>query len=339
MMPQVISRLLEEAYTRKASDLHLIPGDFPRARIKGKIEIFDQNVVTNEAFEHFWRQFFPIDWQKSKAKEIDFSLDWRRPVPFRIRAHLFQVTGEWRLSFRLFRSKIPTPEELGIAPILLQHIQKQSGLILLTGPTGSGKTTTLASLIQRINQIASVRIITLEDPIEYCYPAGQAMIEQREVGRDTKSFTQGIYTSLRQDPDVMVIGELRELDAMEASLQAAEAGKLVLATMHASSAIQAIYRYIGGFPESRQNWIRSQLADVVLSVVNQRLMHVEGKDNPFIIQEVLVANQAVRNLIRTNQLAQLASVMETGQKDGMQTMERAKHSVSIERWKGEKTWR
>ncbi|WP_044640566.1 type IV pilus twitching motility protein PilT [Risungbinella massiliensis] len=327
-MTNVIPLLLSLAYGKRATDLHIVPNDIPRARVGGQIIALGKKKFSKAEIELFLAEHIPNLMEKEFPHEVDFSLEWQEPVAFRTRVHLFQASGDWRLSFRLLPTQVPSPHDLGLAPVLLQLIKEQSGLILFTGPTGSGKTTSLASLIQQVNQTYPIRIITLEDPIEYHYPAGVSMIEQREIGVDTTNYSQGIYASLRQDPDVIVVGELRELDAMEAALRAAEAGKLVLATMHASRALQAITRYIGSFPDGRHNWIRSQLANVLLAVINQRLIPSSEKENPVLVQEVLVGNPAVRNLIRSNQISQITSVMETGHADGMQTMEIAVQSAT-----------
>lgn len=327
-MTSVIPLLLSLAYGKRATDLHIVPNDIPKARVGGEIVTLGKKKILEVEIQLFLEEHIPSYNKDKFPHELDFSLEWKEPVAFRTRVHLFQASGNWRLSFRLLPTEVPSPRDLGLAPVLLQLIKEQSGLILFTGPTGSGKTTSLASLIQQVNETYPVRVITLEDPIEYHYPPGVAMIEQREIGMDTFNYSQGISTSLRQDPDVIVVGELRELDAMEAALRAAEAGKLVLATMHASRSLQALTRYIGSFPDGRHNWIRSQLANVLLAVINQRLIPSPQKESPVLVQEVLVGNPAVRNLIRSNQISQITSVMETGQADGMQTMEMAVQSVT-----------
>lgn len=318
-----ILQILNRSYQQHVSDLHIVPNRSPRVRINGEICALSSEKVSEEEIKHFVEEQYNGSLDEVPGNELDFSFCVSVPHPFRVRAHFYRSSGSYSLAMRILPTKIPTPTSLGIAPSLIELVQQPSGLILFTGPTGSGKTTSVASLVEMINQASPIRILTLEDPIEYLFSEGRAMVEQREIGVDTASFQQGIYTSFRQDPDLIMIGELREIEAMEAALRAADAGKLVLATMHASRSIQAIFRYIVSFPDERQNWIRSQLADVLIAVVNQRLIRVAEQSVPVLIQEVLVCNSAVRNLIRSNQLSQISSVMETGQAEGMQTLEMA----------------
>lgn len=246
--------------------------------------------------------------------------------------HVYYQRGLPSIAIRLLPQRIPLPEELNMPSVILELAEQEHGLLLVTGPTGSGKSTTLASLIHYFNQTKSLRIITLEDPIEYIHIPIRSMIEQRETGRDTVSFAQGIHTALRQDPDVIIIGELRDLESIQAAIRAAEAGRLVLATLHTGRAGTAVHRLVDVFPAEQQALVRTQLASVLLGVVSQRLFPLKESHTRIAAFEVLVNTHAVANLIRSNQLHQIESLMQTGAGNGMQTMETAVAQLIAKGW-------
>ncbi|WP_240627227.1 type IV pilus twitching motility protein PilT [Thermoflavimicrobium daqui] len=315
--------LIEMAYQSHASDLHI--SDFSAwMRIQGQLVPIESVHMTFTDIEDFLTQtLHPQEIQKfNKRKEIDASLV--SPIGIRCRLHIYFQKGLPSLSIRLFSQEIPKPMDIGIPDILLNLIHQEQGLLLVAGPTGSGKTTTLASLLDHLNQHDSLRIITLEDPIEYIHTPRRSMIEQREIGLDTESFLQGIRTALRQDPDVIYIGELRDYETIHAAIRAAEAGRLVMATLHTGRAMSAIHRMIDAFPASKQSQIRSQLAFGLIAVISQRLLPLRNSSHQRVAAfEVLLNTPAVSHLIRTDQLHQIESLMQAGKGQGMQSLETA----------------
>jgi twitching motility protein PilT len=224
---------------------------------------------------------------------------------------------------RIINSRIPDPSSLGLPPVLPELVKKKQGLLIVTGPTGSGKSTTLASLIEEINLSRSCHIVTIEDPVEYVYENKKSVIEQRELHADTLSFASALRGALREAPDVILVGEMRDVETMAAALTAAETGHLVLATLHTNSAPQTIERLVDSFPAAQQNQIRQQLAASLLAVVSQRLLPRRDRGGMVAAFEVMVGTAPVTALIRENKTHLLQSTLETGFKDGMQTMARA----------------
>jgi twitching motility protein PilT len=259
-------------------------------------------------------------WQTFEEKgELDFS--YSVPGISRFRVNAYRQRTSVAIAIRIIPSRVPSLEELSLPPILNSLVDKPQGLILVTGPTGSGKSTTLASMIDYMNRTMKKHIITLEDPIEYLHRHNQCMIDQREVGFDTKSFATGLRASLRQDPDVILVGELRDLETIQTAITAAETGHLVLGTLHTTSAPSTIDRIIDVFPGPQQAQIRIQLASVLVSIISQRLFPSLDRQSRKVATEILVNTPAVANLIRNEKIHQIQNVMQTSRALGMHTLE------------------
>jgi len=312
-----IDTLLEYLISVNASDLHLSVGLPPMARIDGAlVAIPDTTVITpemswgllHEIMSEEQRREFDVEW------EIDFSVGRRGLGRYRVNA--FMESGQAAAAFRRIPDVPPTLEELGLPPVLADLTRLRRGLILITGPTGSGKTTTLAAMIHRINIERSEHIVTIEDPVEFQHQHINSIVQQREVGRDTAHFARALRSALREDPDVILIGEMRDLETIAAAVSAAETGHLVLATLHTNSAVQAVDRIIDVFPPNQQLQIRAQLSASLEAVLAQRLVPLAAGGRVAVL-EVLLANDAVRNLIREGKTHQIDTAMQSGVKDGM----------------------
>ncbi len=317
------TELLEMAAQKNASDLHLSAGVPPTGRVKGSLqaltsqrlmpqdiaEIMDE-ITTPEQMEHL-----------RKVGEIDFAYSAQSIGRFRINA--FTQRGSFALSARVLNVKIPHPEELRIPQSVIDMCDKKRGLVLVTGATGSGKSTTLASLINEINEKYPHHVLTLEDPIEYLHQHKQSIVNQREVGSDTDSFPNALRAALRQDPDVILVGEMRDLDTISIAVTAAETGHLVFSTLHTVGAANTIDRIIDVFPPHQQQQIRTQLADVLECVVSQQLIPTADGKGRVAAFEVMLTNSAVRNNIREGKTFQIPSVMLMNSKLGMKQMDDA----------------
>ncbi len=318
-----IPDLFRLMYEKKASDLHLKPASVPVVRINGNLISADIEPVSDEdilaAFQAMTTKSQQADFKNKK--ELDFSYQTKEGLRFRINASLQK--GAICLSCRQVSSVIPTIEELGLPEICRELALKKQGLVLVTGPTGSGKSTSLAAMTNYINRHESRRIVTVEDPIEYIYQDQKSFITQRELGADTNSFATAAIQALRQDPDVILVGEMRDPETMTACITAAETGHLVLSTLHTNSAPQSIDRIVDAFPPHQQNQVRMQLSLTLLAVLSQRLLPRLDGSGRVAVMEVMVANNAIRNLIRDGKTHQMTTVMQTGVDQGMQTMERA----------------
>lgn len=322
-----IRDLLVRAYEEKASDLHLTVGVPPVFRIDGKLEPFGEFEITPVLIKKMVEEIVPKYKRDEfiEKGETDFNYSLKGYCRFRINAYHQRNSGA--IAARLISTKIPTVEELGLPPILFNLADKPQGLILVTGPTGSGKSTTLAAMIDYINTNKEKHIITLEDPIEYLHKHKKSVINQREVGVDTKTFASGLRSSLRQDPDIILVGELRDLETISTALTAAETGHLVFGTLHTSSAPTTIDRIIDVFPPYQQGQVRIQLANVLQGIVSQRLF-IKKKDRGRVAAtEVLVAVPAISNLIRTEKIHQIPSVLQTSRAIGMHTLENSIQSL------------
>ena len=315
--------LLNTVLERGASDLHLTVGRPPILRISGELVSIgddplsegDLRILLNSILSGRQRSIYELE------REIDFAL--ALDVDRRFRVNAYYQKGRMAAALRAISATIPSAEELGLPPALIDLGTKPQGLLLVVGPTGSGKSTTLACLLDRINHSRSCRVITVEDPIEYAHESALATIDQREIGADTKSFAAALKYILRQDPDVILVGEMRDLETISAALTAAETGHLVLATLHANDAIQAIDRVIDVFPAHQQGQARAMLSAALLGVVSQRLlMHADGGGRVAAF-EIMVANPAIRNLVRENKMHQAKTIMESGRRDGMVTLDKA----------------
>ena len=313
--------LLKVMIEKNASDLHVTTGSPPRLRIDGKLVNIDHPSL-NPADTKALCYSVLTDAQKHKYEE-DNELDLSFGVKglSRFRANIFMQRGAVAGAFRTIPFAIRTFKDLGLPEIMNELVKKPRGLILVTGPTGSGKSTTLAAMVDRINSDRCEHIITIEDPIEYLHPHKKCLINQREVHADTASFKTALRYVLRQDPDVVLIGEMRDLETIEAALTVSETGHMTLATLHTNSAVQTMNRIIDVFPPHQQDQIRVQLSFVLEGILAQQLIPKKSGIGRVLAVELLVPNPAIRNLIREDKIHQIYSMMQTGQtKFGMQTM-------------------
>ena len=317
-----IEILLEDVVRKKASDLHLQVGLPPMQRVDGSLtpmQGFDP--LTPENVESLVFAILDADQQQIllKDKEFDFSFAFGDLGRFRVNA--FHERGNIAAALRLIPNQIATIADLGLPAVVGKFADYPRGLVLVTGPTGSGKSTTLAALVDKINTERAQHIITIEDPIEFTHKSKQSVVVQREVHYDTYSFSAALRSSLREDPDVVLIGEMRDLETISAAITIAETGHLVFATLHTNSASQSIDRMIDVFPPHQQPQVRAQLANILMAIASQRLVPTIGGGR-VAAAEILVANSAVRNIIREGKSHQLDAVIQTGADQGMQLMDK-----------------
>ncbi|MEW6545290.1 MAG: type IV pilus twitching motility protein PilT [Bacillota bacterium] len=312
--------LLRHAVARGASDLHLGAGLPPVLRVDGRLERTSLPDLSPEQVRGFVDEVTTPEQraQFESRGELDFS--YGVPGLGRFRVNVFMQRGTVAFAVRLIPTEVPSPEELGLPPALVRMAFSPKGFLLVTGPAGSGKSTTLAALIDTINRNSERHIITLEDPIEYLHRHRRSVVHQREVGGDTRSFADGLRAALRQDPDVIMIGEMRDLDTMATAITAAETGHLVMATLHTIDAAQTVARIVDAFPAAQQNQVRVQLAGCLLGVAAQQLIPRADGSGRVAAFELLVCTAAAANLIREGKIHQLATVLETGGSMGMMTM-------------------
>jgi len=310
------------ASSQEASDLHMTVGLPPVYRIDGDLVNEGEEPLDNETILAALRQLASEDQLKEleRVGEIDFAVTFDNTI--RMRCNAFYQQGNMALALRLLPLKVPTVESLGLAPVIVEQAEKPRGLVLLTGPTGSGKSSTLAALLDHINHTRRRHIITLENPIEFVYKHDKCIINQREVGDDTDSFAAGLRAALRQDPDVILVGEMRDLETISTAITAAETGHLVFGTLHTKGAANSIDRIIDVFPPAQQEQIRIQLADVLECIIAKALLPRVGGGR-CAAYEILVATPAVRSLIRQNKSFQIVSAMQTGKRQGMQLLDDA----------------
>ena len=317
-----IEHLLEECVRRNASDLHIQYGLPPILRIDGTlVPINNQKTLDEDSLKQLIFSTLDEDQQEIylKDKEFDYSFAFGDIARFRVNA--FHERGKMAAAFRLIPNDIKSINDLGMPGIVETFADFPRGLVLVTGPTGSGKSTTLAALIDKINREKSKHIITIEDPIEFTHKSERSIIVQREVHYDTFSFAAALRSALREDPDVVLIGEMRDLETIQAAITIAETGHLVFATLHTNSAAQSIDRMIDVFPSHQQPQIRSQLANMLMAMCSQRLVPAIGGGR-VVAAEIMIANTAVRSLIRDGKTFQLDTAIQTGAEEGMQTMDR-----------------
>lgn len=317
-----IEILLEEVIKKKASDLHLQVGLPPMLRVDGAlVPVSGTEALTDEAVETLIFAILDEDQKQIllKDKEFDFSFAFGDLGRFRVNA--FHERGNLAAALRLIPNEILTVEQLGLPPVVGKFTEYPRGLVLVTGPTGSGKSTTLAALVHKINAERACHIVTIEDPIEFTHKSNKSVIVQREVHYDTFSFSAALRSSLRQDPDVVLIGEMRDLETIAAAITIAETGHLVFATLHTNSAAQSIDRMIDVFPPHQQPQIRAQLSNILMAVCSQRLVPAIGGGR-IAAAEVLIGTPAVRNIIREGKTHQLDAVIQTGAEFGMQSMDK-----------------
>lgn len=317
-----IEVLLEEVVKKRASDLHIQVSLPPMIRIDGSLMPASGTQPLDEAsVERLISQILDEDQRQilMKDKEFDFSFAFGNLGRFRVNA--FHEKGNLAAALRLIPNEIKSTMELGMPQVVNGFADFPRGLVLVTGPTGSGKSTTLAALVDKINSERAQHIITIEDPIEFTHKSKRSVVVQREVHYDTYSFSAALRSSLRQDPDVVLIGEMRDLETISAAITIAETGHLVFATLHTNSAAQSIDRMIDVFPPHQQPQIRAQLSNILMAICSQRLVPAIGGGR-VVAAEVLIANPAVRNIIREGKAHQLDAVIQTGADQGMQTMDR-----------------
>lgn len=320
-MREKLENILRAALEFKASDIHFTVGVPPIFRINGDIKRYGKDIMLPADTEEIAKITIPKDmYDLFKEKgELDYS--YGIPGVSRFRVNAYHQRKSVSLALRVVASKTPTLEELDLPKIIPELVEKPQGLILVTGPTGSGKSTTLASMIDYVNRTMRKHIVTLEDPIEYLHRHGNSIIDQREVGFDTKSYANGLKGALRQDPDIILVGEMRDLETIGIAITAAETGHLVLGTLHTSSAPATINRIIDVFPPAQQPQIRVQLASVLVGVISQRLFPTVDKKGRRAATEILVNNPAIANLIRNEKIHQIQSTMQTSRAQGMHTLE------------------
>ena len=316
-----INKLLTYALESGASDLHLSSGSIPMVRINGIMKPLNMSSTTDEDMDSILPQVMSND-QIAKfkdRKEIDFSA--RLDGKGRFRVNFFQQIRGLAAVFRAIPEIPKGFEELSLPPILETMSMFDRGLILLTGPTGSGKSTTLAAMVDYMNQNRECHIITIEDPVEYFHHSNQCLINQRELGASTHSFANALRSALREDPDVILVGEMRDLETISLALTAAETGHLVLSTLHTASAVKAVDRIIDIFPASQKGQIRSMMSESLEAVIAQKLLQTKDKKGRIPALEIMIATTAIRNLIREDRIYQIPSVMQAGGVEGMQTLD------------------
>ncbi|TFG66468.1 MAG: type IV pilus twitching motility protein PilT [Gemmatimonadales bacterium] len=323
-----LRQLLEEMIERSASDLHLTVGQPPRLRIDG--DLTDSRLgsrLTQGDTQTLAYSVLTENQKKVFEQENELDLSFAVENLARFRANVFRQRGSVAMAIRQIPFDIASFEELGLAPVVAQLADRPRGLVLVTGPTGSGKSTTLAAMIDRINETRTGHIMTVEDPIEFVHRHKRCMVNQREVGSDTESFPRALKYVLRQDPDVILVGEMRDLETVQAALTIAETGHLALATLHTNSAAESINRIIDVFPAHQQQQVRAQLAFVLEGVVTQALLPKRGGTGRAMAMEILVVTPAIRSMIRDDKVHQIYSAMQTGKKHGMQTLNDALYSL------------
>ena len=318
-----ISELLLFVHKEGASDLHISAGEQPMARIYGEMRRIEVPTLSKEEL-HVMLYDILNDQQRKKFEEfheLDFSIELKGIARFRVNAFC-QSRGE-AVVFRVIPSKIMSLEELGLPKILREVCKNERGLVLVTGPTGSGKSTTLASMIDVLNNSLKGHIITIEDPIEFVHESKNCLINQRELGAHTLSFANALRSALREDPDIILVGEMRDLDTISLALTAAETGHLVFSTLHTSGAPKTVDRIIDVFPGEQQTQIRAQFAESIQAIVSQLLLKRKDGRGLAPALEIMIGTPAVRNLIRESKVAQLPSAIQTGQKFGMITLDQS----------------
>ena len=310
--------LLEQAVKMGASDVHLTVGSKPMMRIQEKLSPLADNIVTVADMESFAAAVLTkrLNTEFKRIGEVDFAYSLNDNI--RCRMNVFRQCGSIAAAIRMIAVQIPTCEELGLPQTVCDFTALKNGLVLITGPTGSGKSTTLAALINKLNEEQSMHILTLEDPVEYKHAAKKCIINQREVGSDTKSFAAGLRSALREDPDVIMVGELRDKETMSTALKAAETGHLVFATLHTGDAVTTVSRIIDFFPENQQQ-IKSQLAACLQGIACQELLPNAYGNGRVAVFEIMTMTPALRNLIREGKVHQLESFIQTGIQYGMIT--------------------
>jgi len=315
-----LSRLLERAIHERASDLHLSTGQPPLLRVDGELQRLDAPTLTEADVHALMQGVIPEHLQPKDGCESDFAFDI--PGLARFRANVFRQQRGLAAALRVLPSALPELDALGAPPILRELLERPHGLILVTGATGSGKSTTLAAMLDQINRTRHAHVITIEDPVEFIHTPRQSLIQQRELHRDTRSFQHGLRAALREDPDVIVVGELRDAPTIQLALTAAETGHLVMASLHTSAAAKAVDRIIDAFPAGDKPMVRGMLSESLRAVIAQVLPKRIGGGR-IAAFEIMLATPAIANLIREDKPAQMYSAIQSGQRHGMQTLDQA----------------
>lgn len=307
-----------QARELNASDIHLTVGAPTVIRVNGELQKYQE--LSDQVVHRTIVSILSAEQEKllTEGHDIDFSFELKNGA--RQRVNVFHQEGKLACSIRLLNSKIPNLDELGMPPVVLELAKKRKGLVLVTGPTGAGKSTTLAAMIQHINETRACHIITIEDPIEYRYTQAKATIHQREIGRDVPSFDYALRSALREDPDVILIGEMRDYETIMLALTAAETGHLVFGTLHTSSAAQTVDRIIDVCPNESKEQVRSQLSNMIQGVISQTLVPLQDKKGRCAAVEIMLGTDAIKNLIRSNKVAQMETTMQGSVQQGMQTL-------------------
>ena len=311
--------LVAYAKERNCSDIHITVGTNIAIRRYGTLEILDPAPTAQESKDMIFSVLEQSEVDEVlSGKDIDVGVMLRDET--RIRVNVYHQRNNIAASIRILNQTIPTFEELGLPPVIEDIAQKPRGLVLVTGPTGSGKSTTLASMVEYINNKTPCHIMTIEDPIEYVYPHKKAMIHQREVGRDVESFHSALRSVLREDPDIILVGEMRDYETISAAITAAETGHLVLSTLHTTSAAQTVERIIDACPADTQEQIRAQFVNVIQAVFSQQLLPLATGQGRVVATETMIANYAIKNLIAEQKTNQINSAIQSGRAQGMKTM-------------------
>ena len=323
-----IEDLLQLTVDQRASDLHISVGLPPVLRIDGKLLRSSIPPLTSKDMESLIFPMLTNDQRRTLEQNWELDMSYGVSKLGRFRVNVYKERGKYAAAFRVVNADPPSFEDLGLASVTAEICEKPRGLILVTGPTGSGKSTTLAAMINYINENRSEHILTIEDPIEFVHKSKSSIIHQRELGQDTKSFSNALKSALREDPDIILVGEMRDLETISLALTAAETGHLVMGTLHTSSAAQTIDRIIDVFPEVQQQQVKVQLGSSLVAVFSQTLLPRLSQDGVskkgrVMAQEVLIVNNAIGNLIREGKTAQIYSAIQTGAQLGMQTLETA----------------
>jgi twitching motility protein PilT len=300
-----------------ASDLHISTGAAPRLRIQGEIHTIDHPELGPEEARELLYEMMTADQRSQLEKDRDVDFAYEVPGEVRVRCNLFEQIRGIAGSFRLLPSQIFTLEQLGLPDVIRKFAEFRKGLVVVTGPPGSGKSSSLAALLDSINRTQRKHIITIEDPVEYVHPNLNCLVNQREIGRSARSFASALRAALREDPDIVLVGEMRDLETMQLAITAAETGQLVLATLHTSSAPQTVDRIIDAFADEKQAQIRTMLAESLRGVVAQRLVRKADGTGRLPAVEILFNNTAVSSMIREKKTFQIATIMQTGRREGM----------------------
>jgi twitching motility protein PilT len=316
-----LNQLLSYSIDSGASDLHLSVGSIPMVRINGTMKPLNLDVLIQDDIEKMLPEVMDKDQMAifKEQKEIDFSAKLEGKGRFRV--NFFNQINGLAAVFRTIPDSIKSCDELGIPPFMQDLAMIDRGLVLLTGPTGSGKSTTLAAMVDHINRNKACHIITIEDPVEYYHHTKESLINQRELGASTHSFSNALRAALREDPDVILVGEMRDLDTISLALTAAETGHLVLSTLHTSSAVKSIDRIIDIYPSGQKDQIRSMLSESLEAVISQKLLPTKDGKGRVPACEVMISSTAIRNLIREDRVFQITSVIQSGGVEGMQTLD------------------